>query len=114
MTKPNAAIAHFLLGLDGKDANTESREGSLYLHGNLIAQRDDDKSEIWISNAGWKTQLTQRRLNELLNKMRVAAKIATRDGQQYIDHVVDGKLKSTLLAGFNEVAQTALRQRWGQ
>jgi len=45
--------------------------------------------------------------------MRVAAKIATRDGQQYIDHVVDGKLKSTLLVGFNEVAQTALRQRWG-
>ena len=42
MKKPNAAIAHFLLGLDGKDGNTESKDKRLYLHGNLIAQRDDD------------------------------------------------------------------------
>lgn len=50
-----------------KKSNTEvevlQNETKFYLHGNLIAKKE--KGNVYISNAGWRTNTTKERLNGL-------------------------------------------------
>src|SRR3990167_162423 len=46
-----------------KIGNTYTNGKALYLHGNKIAEKRNDR--IWITNAGWDTNTTNSRLNGL-------------------------------------------------
>ena len=46
-------------------SNTESTGNRLYLHGNLIAQRDEETGQVFGTLAGWPTPTTRERLNGL-------------------------------------------------
>lgn len=56
-------IKSFLNQKSKKERNTESTGERLYLHDNCIAKWEN--KEIWITNAGWQTNVTKDRLNQL-------------------------------------------------
>lgn len=43
---------------------------SLYLHGNLIAERRTDRDWVMVTLAGWNTVTTRARLNAVLSRLR--------------------------------------------
>ena len=58
----------FSFGINRAVGNTtvsvnENGDCFLYLHGNLIAKRVN--GELWVTNAGWKSNVTKERLNGL-------------------------------------------------
>ena len=55
------AVESFISGYDFKSGNTEVRNNAMYLHGNKIAEWRGD--ELWITNAGWSSNVTKERLN---------------------------------------------------
>ena len=56
-------IKAFLNKKNKNQNNTMSDGNRLYLHDNCIAEWRND--EIWITNAGWQTNVTKDRLNQL-------------------------------------------------
>jgi len=54
-----ASAFHFYRNL--KLGNTKVVDGKMYLHGNLIAEQRADG--VYITNAGWFTNVTKERLN---------------------------------------------------
>lgn len=59
------AVSAFMNGYDYKSGNTEVIDNAMYLHGNKIAEWRD--GELWITNAGWASNVTKERLNGLPN-----------------------------------------------
>ncbi len=81
----NNIVRKFVRGWEGKLANTESVDNTLYLHGNAIAWRNEENGEIWITNAGWHTKTTQSRLNAVLNAAMIEARVFTKKGRHYLE-----------------------------
>lgn len=85
-----STIACFLAGIATCQSNTavdiESGVVKLKLHGNTIAERRDGK--LYITNAGWKSNVTKEILNAL-----PGVSVAQRQGEWYLNGVLwDGKL----------------------
>mgnify|MGYP001626593025 FL=1 len=76
-------VGAFVLGEDARKDNTESKGGTLYLHGNKIAKWED--GDLMISNAGWETRTTQSRLNAVISLAKRDAKVFTRDWSMNIE-----------------------------
>lgn len=57
-------VGAFVRGEEARKDNTESKGGTLYLHGNAIAKHFD--GAILLSNSGWQTPTTRSRLNAVL------------------------------------------------
>lgn len=61
------AINAFISGRPFSSSNTtvevEGNSVRLYLHGNLIAKKEDGK--LYVTNAGWQSNTTKERLNGL-------------------------------------------------
>ena len=55
------AVNAFMNNRDFKSGNTQVTNGAMYLHGNKIAEWRGD--ELWITNAGWSSNVTKERLN---------------------------------------------------
>jgi hypothetical protein len=85
-------VGRFVRGWDGKLANTESHDNTLYLHGNAIAWRNDETGEVWITNAGWHTKTTQSRLNAVLQSLGVEGRVFTKKGRQYLERREDDEM----------------------
>jgi hypothetical protein len=85
-------VSRFVRGWDGKLANTESHDNTLYLHGNAIAWRNDETGEVWITNAGWHTKTTQSRLNAVLQSLGVEGRVFTKKGRQYLERREDDEM----------------------
>lgn len=56
-------VSAFIAGEQIKVSNTSTDGNKLYLHGHLIAEKRD--GELWITNAGWTSNVTKERLNGL-------------------------------------------------
>ncbi len=56
-------VSAFLAGKELKESNSHTDGTYLYLFGNLIAKKD--KGNIYITNAGWKSNTTKERLNAI-------------------------------------------------
>ena len=77
-------VGAFVRGEEARRDNTESRGGTLYLHGNEIAKVYGDS--YLISNAGWETRTTQSRLNALLTLAdKRNARVFTKDWSMHIE-----------------------------
>lgn len=59
------AINAFISGRSFRSSNTETDGKSLWLHGNLIAKKEN--GSLYITNAGWSSNTTKERLNSLPN-----------------------------------------------
>ena len=65
MRKITAKIIAALLNRETKTIGNSRTDGTtLYLHDNAIA-KVDDRGQLWITNAGWKSVTTKERLNGL-------------------------------------------------
>lgn len=74
--------AEFGMQKDNTIVMSDIMGGKLFLHGNLIAERD--KFDILtISSCGWQTNTTKERLNGILSK--VGAKISQVKGVWFVD-----------------------------
>jgi hypothetical protein len=58
-------VSAFMQGKTLKVSNTETDGLALFLHGNKIAEKRSDG--LYISNAGWMSNMTKERLNALPN-----------------------------------------------
>lgn len=77
-------VGAFVRGEEARKDNTESKGGTLYLHGNAIAKHFD--GAILLSNAGWETRTTQSRLNAVLQLAgKRNARIFTKDWVMHIE-----------------------------
>ncbi len=76
-------VGAFVRGEDARKDNTESKGGTLYLHGNAIAKWED--GALMISNARWETRTTQSRLNAVLQLAERDARVFTRDWSMNIE-----------------------------
>jgi hypothetical protein len=57
------AVQAFYNNVNFRSGNTTVENGKLYLHGNLIAKKEN--GNVYISNAGWQSNTTKERLNGL-------------------------------------------------
>ena len=57
------AVQAFYNNVNFRSGNTIVSNGKMYLHGNLIAKKEN--GAVYISNAGWATNTTKERLNGL-------------------------------------------------
>ncbi len=96
-------VGRFVLGWDGKLANTESHDNTLYLHGNAIAWRNEETGEVWITNAGWHTKTTQSRLNAVLKSLGVEGRVFTKNGRQYLERREDDEMVTHPMTQWIEV-----------
>ena len=76
-------VGAFIRGEDARKDNTESKGGTLYLHGNAIAKHFD--GAILLSNAGWETRTTQSRLNAVLQLAGKEGRVYTKDWSMHIE-----------------------------
>jgi len=58
-----AVCSAFIAGNQLRVGNTNTDGNKLYLHGNLIAEKREDG--LYITNAGWSSNVTKERLNGL-------------------------------------------------
>ena len=67
--------------------NPKTRSLDLLLHGNRIATMSnrDGVKRLWVSNAGWPTRTTQRRLNALFSLLDMPERVYTKNHVQYLD-----------------------------
>ena len=107
-------IGRFVRGWDGKLANTESRDDTLYLHGNAIAWRNDETGEVWITNAGWHTKTTQSRLNAVLQSLGVEGRVFTKKGRQYLERREDDEMVTHSMTQWIEVKHQHLENTISQ
>jgi hypothetical protein len=73
----------FARGIPARAARTHTDGQHLFLHGNMIARRDDD-GNIWATMAGWGTVTTRDRLNTLCRVMNLRAGFYQKDFGQYV------------------------------
>ena len=103
-------VSRFVRGWDGKLANTESHDNTLYLHGNAIAWRNDETGEVWITNAGWHTKTTQSRLNAVLQSLGVEGRVFTKKGRQYLERQEDDEMVTHPMTQWIEVRSHQLSE----
>ena len=103
-------VGRFVRGWDGKLANTESHDNTLYLHGNAIAWRNDETGEVWITNAGWHTKTTQSRLNAVLKSLGVGGRVFTKNGRQYLERREDDEIVTHPMTQWIEVRSHQLSE----
>ena len=90
MRKETQKIAQaFARGQAAKAARTETDGRTVWLHGNRIAQREDDGS-VWVTLAGWGTVTTRERLNGICRELGVSHGFVQRDHSQRV--IVNGAL----------------------
>ena len=70
----------FYLGIARSVGNTSTDGNAIYLHGNKIVERRNER-EIWVSNAGWATVTTKDRLNAI-----AGVSINQKRGQWYLNN----------------------------
>jgi hypothetical protein len=84
MRKETQKIARaFRDGLPAKAARTETDGTNVWLHGNRIAWRVDDR--LCLSLAGWPTATTRARLNGILETFGLQGKFYQCDHEQWFD-----------------------------
>jgi hypothetical protein len=100
MRKESLKIARaFADGVAASAARTRTDGHAVYLHNNLIAQRDPDGS-IWVTLAGWGTVTTRDRVNTLCRVLGSGVQFYQRDHVQRVSFP-DGA-----------VFETCPRDRW--
>ncbi len=84
MRKETKKIAQaFARGEAAKAARTETDGRTVWLHGNRIAQREDDGS-VWVTLAGWGTVTTRERLNGICDELGAPFGFCQRDHSQRV------------------------------
>ena len=84
MRKESLKIATaFAAGVAASAARTRTSGDAVYLHDNLIAQREEDGS-VWVTLAGWPTVTTRDRLNTLCRVLGSGVRFYQRDHAQYV------------------------------
>ena len=84
MRKESLKIARaFADGVAASAARTRTDGHAVYLHNNLIAQRDPDGS-IWVTLAGWGTVTTRDRVNTLCHVLGSGVWFYQRDHVQRV------------------------------
>ncbi len=67
--------------------NDGGKTSRMYLHGNLIAERDNQ--QVRVTLAGWPTPTTRARLNGLLDSLNLNRRIYQRNMSQYFGSTID-------------------------
>jgi hypothetical protein len=82
-----------------------TRISKMYLHGNLIAMylRNQENSELFLSNSGYLTPTTKRRLNAILDAFNYPFSIVQRQYDWYFHSVYQGQ--ELYLPFFNDQLQ---------
>lgn len=83
MRKESLKIARaFAEGRRASAARTMTDGNTVWLHGNRIAQRDEDGG-VWVTMAGWGSVTTRERLNTLCHVLGVPHGFCQRNHVQY-------------------------------
>ena len=84
MRKETKKIAQaFARGEAAKAARTETDGRTVWLHGNRIAQREDDGT-VWVTLAGWGTVTTRELLNGICDELVAPFRFCQRDHSQRV------------------------------
>ena len=75
-------MSAFLRGQKASAARTNTDGRSVWLHGNLIAERGTTKT--WFSLAGWPTVITRDRVNGLLQLSGSDFRVFQKNGTQFL------------------------------
>jgi hypothetical protein len=103
MRKESLKIARaFAAGVAASAARTRTDGQAVYLHDNLIAQREPDGS-VWVTLAGWGTVTTRDRVNTLCSVLGSGARFFQRDHVQYVAFHGDP---------YRSTCETCPRDRW--
>ena len=82
------SIHAFVIGSPFRRENMDVAVGEnkvyLYLHGNIIAIRDQTNGKVYIRNCGWETKTTKMRLNYLLYVYNSPLKIRQKNWVWYL------------------------------
>lgn len=93
MRKVTSDIANaFIAGKAKKCGNTETDGETVYLHGNVIAQKT--QAGLMLTLAYWPTTTTRERLNGILSTLGRSERFAQRKGEQVLceangEHKID-------------------------
>ena len=80
-------MSAFLRGQKASAARTNTDGRSVWLHGNLIAERGTTKT--WFSLAGWPTVTTRDRVNGLLELSGSDYRVFQKNGTQFLANGTD-------------------------
>ena len=80
-------MSAFLRGKKASAARTHTDGRSVWLHGNLIAERG--KTKLWFTLADWPTVTTRDRINGLLELSGSEYRVCQRNLRQYL--IKDGE-----------------------
>jgi len=69
---------------ENMDVTVDENKVYLYLHGNIIAIRDQTNGKVYIRNCGWETKTTKMRLNYLLYVYNSPLKIRQKNWVWYL------------------------------
>ena len=84
MRKESLKIANaFANGTPAAAARTTTDGQTVWLHGNRIAQREQDGS-VWVTLAGWGTVTTRERLNTICHVLGVPFGFCQRNHEQFL------------------------------
>jgi hypothetical protein len=75
-------MSAFLRGEKASAQRTNTDGHSVWLHGNLIAERG--KSKLWFTLAGWPTVTTRDRINGLLELRGSDSRVFQKNGIQFL------------------------------
>ena len=75
----------FTQGEPAASGNTTTDGNAVWLHGNRIAQREEDGS-VWVTLAGWPTVTTRERVNGLCEELGTNFRIRQRNHGQVLTH----------------------------
>ena len=75
-------MSAFLKGEKASAQRTHTDGYSVWLHGNLIAERG--KSKLWFTLAGWPTVTTRDRINGLLELRGSDSRVFQKNGIQFL------------------------------
>ncbi len=90
MRKVTKQIAEaFKEGLSKTVNNTATKDGFVYLHGNIIAQKHKDGS-IFMCLAGWNTPTTRERLNGIAEVLGLNSRFYQKDFEPYYNDIPIG------------------------
>ena len=80
-------MSAFLKGEKASAQRTNTDGRSVWLHGNLIAERGTTKT--WFTLAGWPTVTTRDRINGLLELSGSDSRVFQKNGIQFLDNGKD-------------------------
>ena len=80
-------MSAFLKGEKASAQRTNTDGYSVWLHGNLIAERG--KSKTWFTLAGWPTVTTRDRINGLLQLSGSDYRVFQKNGTQFLTNGTD-------------------------